>query len=388
MHWHHSLILVWMIKNSWPTTHGLHLEYIQYWPIKVSFCTCSFIFMCDRMLRTILWSWTCPHTLTDKIITQTIFAAWSTSGLFPHLGKTPGQHIWYLPQVFICHWLSVDQFLSLQDNPVWATIISSPRALASGGGLSVALGCHDICLLLDQFHVTSITQSELSSLTSLKAWGDLEKFQSNIAFLLVLTEECTAGDRVYCLSIMWVNPYQARLSTVEEAVKHLAPLFPTGPKWPYCLVQLNVDVCHVPLTKEGHLSILMEGGTDSAVCRWTSQLDICQLLNFSSQVIYLVRLNRCEIPVITSLPESFAKGITMLVGKPIHLSVDILQSALKGQESKAPSPGGHSIPMLTASPIRALYLRQKGESAWPQKLLSCIISDTSEQALGVPSQRG
>ena len=25
-------------------------------------------------------------------------------------------------------------------------------------------GCHDICPLLDQFHVTSITQSELSSL--------------------------------------------------------------------------------------------------------------------------------------------------------------------------------------------------------------------------------
>ena len=37
-------------------------------------------------------------------------------------------------------------------------------------------GCHDICSLLDQFYVTSITQSELSSLTSLKAWGDLEKF--------------------------------------------------------------------------------------------------------------------------------------------------------------------------------------------------------------------
>ena len=93
--------------------------------------------MCDRMLRTKLWSQTCVHTLTDKIITQTIFVAWFTSGLFPHMGKTPGWLIWHLPKVFVCNWLSVDQFLSLQD-------MSDPdffsRALVSGGGLSVALG--------------------------------------------------------------------------------------------------------------------------------------------------------------------------------------------------------------------------------------------------------
>ena len=85
-----------------------------------------------------------------------------------------------------------------------------------GEAFQLLWGCHDICPLLDQFHVTSITQSELSSLTSLKAWGNPEKFQSNIAFLLVLTEECTAGDRVYGLSMRWVNPYQARVSTMEE----------------------------------------------------------------------------------------------------------------------------------------------------------------------------
>ena len=71
--------------------------------------------------------------------------------------------------------------------------------------------------------------------------------------------------------MMWVNPYQARVSTVEEAVKQLAPLIPTGPNWQYAPVQLNMDACHAPLVKEGHLSILMEGGTRSAACRWISQ---------------------------------------------------------------------------------------------------------------------
>ena len=60
--------------------------------------------------------------------------------------------------------------------------------------------------MLHQFHDTSITQSELSSLTSLKAWGDVEKFCSDIAFLLVSTEEGAAGDRMYGLSTVWVIP--------------------------------------------------------------------------------------------------------------------------------------------------------------------------------------
>ena len=34
-------------------------------------------------------------------------------------------------------------------------------------------GCHNICLLLQQFHITQVTQSELTSLTHLKAWVTL-----------------------------------------------------------------------------------------------------------------------------------------------------------------------------------------------------------------------
>ena len=74
------------------------------------------------------------------------------------------------------------------------------------------------------------------------------------------------GDRVYGLSTMWVNPYQSRVSTMEEAVKQLTALISTGPDWPYALMWLNADACHVPLPKEGHLNILVEGGTSGATC--------------------------------------------------------------------------------------------------------------------------
>ena len=137
---------------------------------------------------------------------------------------------------------------------------------------------------------------------------------------------------------MWVNPCQARVSTVEEVVKQLTPLIPTRPDWLYTLVWLNTDACHAPLPKQRQLSILIEGGTSSAACRWISQIDIHQMLSLGSQVIYLVGFNGCVIPVITSLPESLAKGTTMLGGKPIYLSVDIPQSASKGLEFKAPFP--------------------------------------------------
>ena len=88
-------------------------------------------------------------------------------------------------------------------------------------------GHHNICPLLNQFHVTCITHLELSSLTSLKAWEDV-KFHSDVAFLLVLTEEGTVGDRVYGFSMIWVNPYQAQVSTMEEEVKQVTALVSTG----------------------------------------------------------------------------------------------------------------------------------------------------------------
>ena len=82
------------------------------------------------------------------------------------------------------------------------------------------------------------------------------------------------SDRVCGLSTKWVNPCQARLSIVEEVVRQLLALVSSGPNWPYALVQLNGDSCHVPLPREGHLSILPQGVTNSATCRRVRQLEV------------------------------------------------------------------------------------------------------------------
>ena len=245
------------------------------------------------------------------------------------------------------------------------------------------LGCLDICLLLQQFHVTSITQLELSSLTSLKAWGDVEKLHSDITFLLVSTKEGAAGDRMYGLSMAWVNPYPARVPTVEEAVKQLTALVSSGPDWPYALVWLNGHSCHVPVPREGHLCILPEGGTSSATCGRVSQLEAHQLLSSGLQVIYPVGLNRCEVPLIISLPGSLANGTNLPGGEPIYLRMDILQSIVEGPEWKASTPG-NCPSILMASPIKATLPKAEREVSMTMEVrepLSQVGLDTSVHVL-------
>ena len=171
----------------------------------------------------------------------------------------------------------------------------------------------------------SVTQSELSSLASLKAWGDKQKFHNGITFLLVSAKEEVTGKRKYGLSTIWVNPCQAGVPSMEEAVKELTAWVSSGPDWPYTLVQLSKDTHHAPLPKEGHLGILPEGGTDSTTCRRISQLEVCQHLISGLQVTYLVGLNGCEDPIITYLSESLANGIILTGGASVYLEVDIPQ---------------------------------------------------------------
>ena len=92
---------------------------------------------------------------------------------------------------------------------------------------------------------------------SLMAWGEKQKACHDIAYLLVLAEEEATRDRGYGLSTIWVNPCQARVDSMEEAVRELISWVSSGSDWPYALVQLNEDPHHVPLPKEGHLGILI-----------------------------------------------------------------------------------------------------------------------------------
>ena len=148
---------------------------------------------------------------------------------------------------------------------------------------------------------------------------------------------------------------------MEEAVRELTAWVSSGPDWPYALVQLNEDTCHVPLPKEGHLGILPQGGTDMTACKRISQLEVCQHLVSGQHVTYLVGLNGHKDPIITSLPKSLANSISLTGGRSIYLEIDILQPMAEESDQKA-SPLGKCSAVIIASTLKTTpKTRKRGQ---------------------------
>ena len=124
-------------------------------------------------------------------------------------------------------------------------------------------GCHNICPILEQFHIVQVTQTELSSLTHSFAWDELERLCSDMAFLLILPKEGITGERVYWLAMVWVH---ARVSIIEDMAKKLILLTSAGPNWSYIFVWFNGDAHYMPLPKEGHLNTMTEGTCSNIPC--------------------------------------------------------------------------------------------------------------------------
>ena len=108
-------------------------------------------------------------------------------------------------------------------------------------------------------------------------------------------------------------------ASMEEAVEKLTACTSSGTDWPYALPRLHEGTCHAPLPKDGHSGILPQRGVEEAPCGQISQLQVCQLLNASPQVIYPIDLNGHDEPVITTLPEPLASGVSLTAGKSIYL---------------------------------------------------------------------
>ena len=245
--------------------------------------------------------------------------------------------------------------------------------------MALMWGDINICPLLQQFQIPSLSPVELSSLNNLKAWRERQKFHHNIAFLLVLAKEEATGDRKYGLLTIWVNPHQARVPSMEEAVGKLTAWASSEPNWPYALLQLHKGTCHAPLPKEEHLGIQPQRGVEETPCGQISQLEICELLIASSQVAYPIGLNGCEGSIITSLPEPLANGISLTRGESIYLEIDILQSLAEELDQKV-LPFGEVSTTVISSPHKSTPPKSEGEGSMTMEvrnLLSQVMLDMS-----------
>ena len=147
---------------------------------------------------------------------------------------------------------------------------------------------------------------ELHSISCLKVWGETQKPQDGMAYLLVRVEDASEVEG-YGIALVWISPHQARASMMEEALAILSTCISSGPDWLYILTQLFEGTNHVPLPKDKHLGILPQGKVDSP-CGQISQLEVCQLLSPRLQVIYLMGLNRGSQSVTINLPGPLHSG--------------------------------------------------------------------------------
>ena len=106
-----------------------------------------------------------------------------------------------------------------------------------------------------------------------------------MAFLLVLSKEGVAGERLYGLTVVWVHPCQARVPTLDEAVRKLAMVTSLGSNWPNDFVYFNGDALHFPFPKVAHLSAMTDGMPSNIPCGQICQLKVGQLLHLEAQVV-------------------------------------------------------------------------------------------------------
>ena len=170
------------------------------------------------------------------------------------------------------------------------------------------------------------------------------------------------GARKYGLSTVWVNPSQARVPSMGEAVGKLTVCTFSGPNWPYALVQLHNGTCHAPLPKEENLGILPQRGVEVTPCGQIIQLEVCQLLITGPQVVYPIGLNGHDEPIITSLPELLASSVSLTAGELVYLEIDILPSPVEDPDQKVPHLGKVST-IVIASPQKSIPQKWKERAA-------------------------
>ena len=215
--------------------------------------------------------------------------------------------------------------------------------------LAIEWGNFDVCPCFNHLELPGHSPAELISVSSFKVWGNTQEPHHDMVYLLVHLGN-TTEDRQCSVSLVWVNPNQTRTSTMEEAVEKLATCPSSRTDWPYALAQLYEGSGHAPLPKGRHLGILPQRKVKETSCGQISQLNICQLLSASPQVVYSSGLNRCDEPIITTLPEPLSSSIRIITSRHSYLEIDIPP---RGESDTKVLPIGKASIIQTTNPHKS-----------------------------------
>ena len=128
-------------------------------------------------------------------------------------------------------------------------------------------------------------QTQLTTLSQARAWGEVEKHQWDMAFLMIVPSNNSGSDQVCGLAAMWVHPQQGHLPTLVEAAWKLMILVDSGPDWLYAFICINDSMLHVPLSDKGHIGTKTDGVCSTNACSQLHQLQVWKLLQHSDSGI-------------------------------------------------------------------------------------------------------
>ena len=111
-------------------------------------------------------------------------------------------------------------------------------------------------------------------------------------------------------------------------------------------------------------------------CGQVSQLEVCQLLSASPQVIYPVGLNGHNEPIITTLPELLSSSISIIASKHLYVGINIPSLPMEESDIKAP-PIGEASPIAVPHPPESPPKFKGSMTAEVNDLLSQAMAEVS-----------
>ena len=123
-----------------------------------------------------------------------------------------------------------------------------------------------------------------------------------------------------------------------------------------------------PLPKDKHLGILPQGKAEESSYGQIRQLEVCQLLSTSPQVVYPVGLNGDNEPVTTTLPEPLRSGASVTTNEHPYMRIDIPHLPQRNQN-------GQLCQLIRLTPFQQpIHPKplQSQESAWQQRSMTSL----------------
>ena len=153
------------------------------------------------------------------------------------------------------------------------------------------LGSLDFCHGIRWFVVPTLTLTQLINLSQAGAWGDIEKPQHDIAFLMIVPSANIRDEQIFGLAVVWANPHQGHLTTLVEAACKLALFMDDSPDWLYAFVCISSTTSHAPLLDAGHIGSMTDGTQSVNTCGHLHQLQTWKLLQHREHVVFPKGLN-------------------------------------------------------------------------------------------------